>query len=54
MKIILGLMLSVATGVAFALPAAEQELPQVKSNQSSYSKTLAADGADRTPQGRMA
>ncbi|MBK5344687.1 hypothetical protein JFU48_25335 [Pseudomonas sp. TH49] len=54
MKKLLGLFLLAVSGVTLALPAAEQPTPQAKANESSYSQSLAADGSDRTPQGRMA
>jgi hypothetical protein len=51
-QLLLSLTLSMLASTAFALPAAEQATPQVKSSHSVFSQTVAADGSDRTPQGQ--
>lgn len=51
-QLLLSLTLSILAANAFALPAAEQATPQVKSSTSVFSQTLASDGSDRTPQGQ--
>jgi hypothetical protein len=51
-QLLLSLTLSMLASTAFALPAADQATPQVKTNHSVFSQTLAADGSDRTPQGQ--
>ena len=51
-QLLLSLSLSMLASTAFALPAADQATPQVKQDHSVFSQTIAADGADRTPQGQ--
>jgi hypothetical protein len=51
-QLLLSLSLSLLASTAFALPAADQATPQVKSAHSVFSQTVAADGSDRTPQGQ--
>ena len=51
-QLLLSLTLSMLASTAFALPAADQATPQVKSSHSVFSQTVAADGGDRTPQGQ--
>lgn len=51
-QLLLSLTLSMLASTAFALPAADQATPQVKTNHSVFSQTVAADGSDRTPQGQ--
>ncbi|WP_339431802.1 MULTISPECIES: hypothetical protein [unclassified Pseudomonas] len=51
-QLLLSLTLSMLASTAFALPAAEQATPQVKTSYSVFSQTVAADGSDRTPQGQ--
>lgn len=51
-QLLLSLTLSMLASTAFALPAADQATPQVKSSHSVFSQTVAADGSDRTPQGQ--
>ena len=64
-QLLLSLTLSMLASTAFALPAADQATPQVKSSQSVFSQTVAEggrdrleekglvqDGSDRTPQGQ--
>jgi len=51
-QLLFSLTLSMLASTAFALPAAEQATPQVKTSHSVFSQTIAADGGDRTPQGQ--
>jgi hypothetical protein len=65
-QLLLSLTLSILAANAFALPAAEQAIPQVKDSHSVFSQTVAeggsdrliernkvaSDGYDRTPQGQ--
>jgi hypothetical protein len=65
-ELLLSLTLSMLASTAFALPAADQATPQVKSSHSVFSQTVAEggndrlkekglitqDGSDRTPQGQ--
>jgi hypothetical protein len=51
-QLLLSLTLSMLASTAFALPAADQATPQVKTSHSVFSQTVAADGSDRTPQGQ--
>ena len=51
-QLLLSLTLSMLASTAFALPAADQATPQVKTNHSVFSQTVTADGSDRTPQGQ--
>jgi hypothetical protein len=47
-QLLLSLTLSMLASTAFALPAAEQATPQVKTSYSVFSQTVAADGSDHT------
>jgi hypothetical protein len=51
-QLLFSLTLSMLASTAFALPAADQAIPQAKDNHSVFSQTIAADGSDRTPQGQ--
>ena len=51
-QLLFSLTLSMLASTAFALPAADQATPQVKTSHSVFSQTVAADGSDRTPQGQ--
>lgn len=52
-QLLFSLTLSMLASTAFALPAADQATPQVKTSHSVFSQTVAADGSDRTPQGQI-
>lgn len=51
-QLLLSLTLSMLASTAFALPAADQATPQIKSSHSVFSQTVASDGSERTPQGQ--